>query len=217
MALRFPSFLPQGATALVCAAMVCSASRAAESGAIYAIEDRPGEIHLSDRPDALPGVVVERIAGAAPSPAVSGFEPWSNFVASAAHQQGLDPALLLAVIAVESGGQARAVSSRGAQGLMQLMPATARALGVTDPFDPKQNVDAGARHLRALLDRYHQDLARALAAYNAGATVIEHVAAGSTRWPNAETAAYVPRVLQRYAALRSPSNSPASLITAALP
>jgi len=207
----------RGSAALLCAALSCAAARAAEGGAIYAIDDRPGEIHLSDRPDAPPGVAVERIAGNAPSRAVAAFGPWSNFVANAAEEHGLDPALLLAVIAVESGGHPRAVSPRGAQGLMQLMPATARSLGVTDPFDPKQNVDAGARHLRSLLDHYHQDLARALAAYNAGAAVIERVAAGSSRWPNAETAAYVPRVLQRYAALRSPAVSPASYFTPALP
>src|SRR5204862_4074846 len=88
----------------------------------------------------------------------------------------------------------RAISRRGAIGLMQLMPGTAAGLGVRDAFDPRQNVDAGARHLRDLLDRYANDVALALAAYNAGAqAVIEH--GGVPPYP--ETRAFVARVLGR--------------------
>jgi soluble lytic murein transglycosylase-like protein len=120
-------------------------------------------------------------------------------VQRAADRQHLAAALVHAVIAVESGYRPRALSPRGAAGLMQLMPATAARYGVTDVFDPAQNIDAGTRHLRTLLDRYGQDAPSALAAYNAGSA--------RARWRNAETAAYVPAVLLR-AAMPNPKVSP---------
>ena len=114
---------------------------------------------------------------------------------AAARRHGLDPALVMAVAQVESGLQAAAVSPKGAQGLMQLMPATAASLGVSDPFDPAQNLDGGARHLGSLLQRYDGDLKRALAAYNAGeAAVTRH--GGIPPYP--ETRSYVKSVLSRY-------------------
>ncbi len=87
---------------------------------------------------------------------------------SASQQTQVDPDLIESVIRYESSGNPRAVSHKGARGLMQLMPKTANELGVADPFDPKANVEGGTRYLRDLLDRYQLDLARALAAYNAG-------------------------------------------------
>jgi soluble lytic murein transglycosylase-like protein len=86
------------------------------------------------------------------------------------------------------------VSRKGALGLMQLMPATARRLGVRDPFDPAQNIQAGARYLRELLTQFRGDLALALAAYNAGEAAV--MRAGYRVPPYAETLAYVPRVLR---------------------
>jgi soluble lytic murein transglycosylase-like protein len=113
---------------------------------------------------------------------------------AAARRHALDPELVRAVIAVESDFRVDAVSPKGAQGLMQLMPATARALGVTDAFDPAQNLDGGARHLRALIDQYGGDVTRALAAYNAGAgAVARH--GGVPPYP--ETREYVRKVLLR--------------------
>jgi hypothetical protein len=112
----------------------------------------------------------------------------------AALAQQLSPALLHAVIRVESGYEAHAVSRKGALGLMQLMPATARRLGVRDPFDPAQNIQAGARYLRELLTQFRGDLALALAAYNAGEAAV--MRAGYRVPPYAETLAYVPRVLR---------------------
>jgi soluble lytic murein transglycosylase-like protein len=85
-----------------------------------------------------------------------------------AEKEGLTPDLLHAIIGKESSFRPCAVSPKGAVGLMQLMPATSQQLGVTDPFDPKQNVAAGSKLLRSLLNRYGEDLSLALGAYNAG-------------------------------------------------
>lgn len=109
----------------------------------------------------------------------------------AASRYGLDPGLLWAVARAESGLNPRAVSRAGAMGLMQLMPATARALGVTDPFDPAQNLDAGARYLRQQLERFG-DIRLALAAYNAGPGAVQQYGGVP---PYRETRAYVERVL----------------------
>lgn len=92
-----------------------------------------------------------------------------DLIASAAQKQSLQPELIRAVMRQESGFRPCALSIKGAQGLMQLMPATAEQFHVADPFDPKQNVDAGAALLKQLLDRYKGDLRSALVAYNAGA------------------------------------------------
>src|SRR5580698_11017665 len=86
----------------------------------------------------------------------------------AAQEQGVDTKLLRAVIDQESGFRPCAISAKGAQGLMQLMPATAEELKVDDPFDPKQSIDGGAKYLKQLLERYKGDIPQALAAYNAG-------------------------------------------------
>jgi soluble lytic murein transglycosylase-like protein len=104
--------------------------------------------------------------------------------------------LIWAVIRVESGFDHRAVSRRGARGLMQLMPRTAKLLGVRDSFDPRQNIDAGTRHLRAMIERFPYDLRLAIAAYNAGEKA---VAAHRGVPPYPETRDYVVRVLNLYA------------------
>jgi len=90
-------------------------------------------------------------------------------VREASNRNRIDPDFVSSVIKAESNFKTRAVSKKGAQGLMQLMPGTAAQLGVADPFDPKANVEAGTAHLSALLDQYHNDPIKALAAYNAGA------------------------------------------------
>jgi hypothetical protein len=113
----------------------------------------------------------------------------------AARRHGLDPSLVLAVVGVESSFRPDAVSPKGAQGLMQLMPATAASLGVADPLDPAENLDGGARHLGGLLERYHGDLVKALAAYNAGERAVDRHRGVP---PYDETRAYVVRVLERY-------------------
>jgi soluble lytic murein transglycosylase-like protein len=97
-----------------------------------------------------------------------GQDQLGELVAGEAQKQSLDPSLLWAVIRQESGFKPCAISSKGARGLMQLMPATARDLHVADIFDPQQNIHAGAAYLRQLLERYKGDLRLALAGYNAG-------------------------------------------------
>jgi soluble lytic murein transglycosylase-like protein len=116
-----------------------------------------------------------------------------TMVQQAAESQGLPEALLNAVVSAESGHNPNAESYKGAMGLMQLMPGTARSLGVTDPFDPMQNLMGGARYLRGLLDQFG-DVPTALAAYNAGPTRIRN---SGGRWP-AETTNYVDKVMSLY-------------------
>lgn len=120
-----------------------------------------------------------------------------NIVTEAAQREGLTPDLLRAVIEKESRGDPFAISSKGAMGLMQLMPGTAAELGVADPFDPEENVGAGARYLKQLLSRYDGALPLALAAYNAGPTRVD-MAGGVPRI--AETRDYVSSILGRLGA-----------------
>jgi soluble lytic murein transglycosylase-like protein len=114
----------------------------------------------------------------------------------AAFTYHLDPALLHAVIATESGYEVNAVSNKGALGLMQLMPETARLYGATDPFNPAQNIQAGAQYLNILLKRFGNNLSLALAAYNSGESNV--VKYGVRIPPFPETRAYVPKVMGLY-------------------
>ncbi len=116
----------------------------------------------------------------------------SPLINKAAAAYGLAPELLSAVVQAESGGNPEAVSPAGAQGLMQLMPGTAAGLGVSNPFDPEQNVMGGAQYLRMQLDRFGGDTRKALAAYNAGPAAVQRYQGVP---PFAETQAYVNRVL----------------------
>jgi soluble lytic murein transglycosylase-like protein len=176
---------------LACATPVAQAQ-------IYGGRDANGSVVLSN----FPSTRANQLVLAAPEEARVD-EPVAQVAQTAliglirkvAHATALSPHLLHAVIAVESGFDARAVSRKGAAGLMQLMPQTAERFGVRDPFDPEQNLTAGATYLKALLDRFNGDLRLALAAYNAGEGAV--IKAGYRIPPFAETRAYVPRVLAR--------------------
>ena len=126
------------------------------------------------------------------------FEP---LIERAARSQAVRPELVRAVIVVESAFNPRAVSRRGAVGLMQLLPKTARRYGVADAFDPEQNIMAGVHYLRDLLTRYGNNLELSLAAYNAGEDAVERY--GHSIPPFAETQHYVPTVLRIYRSLLS--------------
>lgn len=147
----------------------------------------------------FPRALVLRIEAEPPSRDVSAPSgsprPFAALVDAAARRHGLAPALLHAVIEAESSYRARAVSPAGARGLMQVMPLTARDLGLERPallFDPRHNIETGARYLKQLLERFGGDLAHALAAYNAGpAAVLAH--RGVPPFP--ETRRYVRKIL----------------------
>lgn len=192
----------------LCGPLACLAETS-----VYMFVDDQGELHLSNVPDhdryrsldpesaPAAGEVREVLAQDGGVDA-GGRRPYGAVVARAAGQYGIEAALLHAVISVESGYNARAVSKRGAAGLMQLMPATARRYGVADAFDPADNVRAGAQYLSDLLKLFDNDLRLALAAYNAGeGAVIKY---GRRIPPYRETVAYVPKVVDFYRKLRLP-------------
>lgn len=121
---------------------------------------------------------------------------YADMIAEAADRNGVGRALLAAVAKSESGFDPKAVSRKGAQGLLQLIPATAKRFGVNDPFDPRQNVEGGARYLRWLIERYPGRLDLALAGYNAGEGAVDRHNAVP---PYRETLSYVVRVLKQAA------------------
>jgi hypothetical protein len=170
---------------------------ASARGPLYRFIDDDGVIHFSNAPpdDRYAPISLApkglNLSQRLELPQESRFDP---IILSAALAQGVEPALVKAVIAAESNFDPHAVSRKGAQGLMQLMPQTSRALGVEDAFAPVQNVGGGTRYLRAMLDRYG-DVSRALAAYNAGPKAVDRYRGIP---PYRETRAYVARVLTYY-------------------
>lgn len=133
---------------------------------------------------------------------------YQPLVAEAARLYSVDEGLLHSVIAVESGYNAKAVSKKGAIGLMQLMPATAKRFGARDIYDPAQNIHAGAKYLRHLLQQFNNDLHLVLAAYNAGEQAVARY--GNRVPPFTETRLYVPKVLSLYGRYR---DTPAGGVT----
>ncbi|QWR78860.1 lytic transglycosylase domain-containing protein [Candidatus Magnetomonas plexicatena] len=127
-------------------------------------------------------------------PQNSRVDKYDEMVKNASDKYGVDSALIKAVMRAESGGNSKAVSRAGARGLMQLMPATARDLGVKNSFNPKENIEGGTKYLRQLLDRYDGDVNQAVAAYNWGMGNVER---RPTKMPT-ETKNYIAKVQSYY-------------------
>lgn len=188
---------------MLCVAMCLGMAPPSTWADVYAFVAEDGVTHYSDSPTdpryqlllrqpreedpARKGAIAPELASMA----------YARDIEQAAQSSGVDAALLHAVIAVESNYNQRAVSRKGAMGLMQLMPSTARAMGVKDPMNAAQNILGGARYLRTLLDQFSNNKSLALAAYNAGPAAV--LSYKGRIPPFAETRSYVPAVLQRYA------------------
>ena len=126
-----------------------------------------------------------------------------NYLVNSGTKNGIDPLLLYSIMHQESSFKLHAVSPKGARGLMQLMPGTAARYGVSNIFDPKQNIEGGARYVRFLLDLFDGDINLALAGYNAGEGAVEKY--GWRIPPYSETQEYVRRISRRYSLLRDPN------------
>jgi soluble lytic murein transglycosylase-like protein len=172
----------------------------AGSGQVLKYQDADGHIYYTDTP--MRGEEYRLLWKSAPDPATTRFsmeEYWHNRAAftplidSAAERVRLHPELLHAVVQAESAYDPDAYSTAGAVGLMQLMPATAERYGVGNSWNPRENVDGGARYLRDLMERFDQDLHLALAAYNAGEGAVAKY--GNRIPPYPETQRYVEKVL----------------------
>jgi len=184
-------------TGLVIAAILLVPSAAA---AEIRMEERDGVLYIQNVEP--PQVVAPQPPSSPGEPvATQTLAPYRDLIRAAAARHGreasdrrqIDPDFVASVIKAESNFKIRAVSPKGARGLMQLMPATAAKLGVRNVFDVRQNIEGGVRHLRHLVDRYGGNLALALAAYNAGAEAVRRHGGIP---PYAETRAYVTRVLR---------------------
>jgi hypothetical protein len=182
-------------------------------GEVFRLAGHDGTVHFTNAPTdpryrTLAGYSSGTAAGWLRMPQVD-TSRYAAEIKEAAGRYGVPERLVQAVIRVESAFNPRAVSVKGAQGLMQLMPETAQILGVRNSFDPQQNIDGGVRHLRGLIDRFRNDLPLALAAYNAGEkAVVTH--RGIPPFP--ETRDYVTRVLYHYDGSTTGSSSPPTLV-----
>jgi soluble lytic murein transglycosylase-like protein len=189
------------AAVAVCAAAICSASPP-----IYKYVDADGVVHFTDKPDsrryelfALDPKGLTRSGDHYDPRLLARAAQYDVIIESEAKSAGVEPNLLRAVIVVESGFNCRAVSKRGAVGLMQLMPATATRFGVSNRYDPRQNVRGGALYLGFLLNRFRQNVRLALAAFNAGEDAVDRNSGQIP--PFIETLEYVPKVMKTYQAL----------------
>jgi len=135
----------------------------------------------------------------------TGSSQIDNYLIDSGARNGIDPLLLYSIMHQESSFKSRAISPKGARGLMQLMPGTAMRYGVTNIFDPRQNIEGGARYVRFLFDRFDGNINLTLAGYNAGEGAVDKY--GWRIPPYAETQEYVRRISRRYALLRDPNSA----------
>lgn len=193
---------------LITPPVVVNSSTATKSTIVYKYFDAKGVLHLSNKPPKSTALVlyarsylVQQSYQASP---IIGrhlrkhrkYNDYASLIEVAAHRASLPPALLHAVVQVESDYNPTAVSSKGAVGLMQLMPAVAKRYGVTDRTEPVANLNGGAQYLRDLLTMFNGEIALALAAYNAGANAVKRY--GNTIPPYQETRSYVKKVKRLY-------------------
>jgi soluble lytic murein transglycosylase-like protein len=191
---------------VLAAILIGTASARPALADIYSYTDADGSLHYSNVPtDERYVLLLRESPGAAARAHDAGRRlaerrrweaEYASLIEQASRKARVPADLVRALITVESAFDAQAVSAKGAQGLMQLLPATAARYGVKRPFDPAENVRGGARYLSDLLKRFDNDLALAVAAYNAGAEAVERY--GRAVPPYAETVAYVPAVLGIY-------------------
>ncbi len=204
---------------LVCAALAGAASaRPARAGELYSFVDAEGVMHFTNAPTDGRFKAVRRTsevgggvyraparagapAGKPSAPPAQRAEPYTGHISTAADKYKLPRELILAVIAVESNFDPRALSDKGAMGLMQLMPGTARDLFVEDAWDPAQNIEGGARYLRLLANQYAGDMVKTLAAYNAGPDAVRRDGEAVPNIP--ETKEYVRKVVALYKAYKA--------------
>jgi soluble lytic murein transglycosylase len=174
------------------------ADPAVAGGQLYTFVDERGVTHFTNIPPRDPRYqpIPRRLQNGFSFGRVPNYGGYDGLIGLTAREHDVQPALVKAVIAAESNFDPGAVSRKGAQGLMQLMPTTAEQLGVEDPLQPTENVRGGTRYLRKMLDRYG-DLSRALAAYNAGPSAVDRYGGVP---PYRETQDYVNRVLTYYRA-----------------
>jgi soluble lytic murein transglycosylase len=167
-------------------------------GDVFMHRDENGVIHFTNVPTHGGYRRVLREGGNSPA-AISVSGDYDEVIRSASDRHSIDADLVRAVIKAESDFNSRARSSKGAMGLMQLMPETARLHNVLNAYDPADNIEGGVRHLRMLLERFQGDLRLSLAAYNAGSGAVERFGGIP---PYAETRDYVRRVLRFYETFR---------------
>ena len=158
------------------------------------VSEKPKRV-IEKLPPAVPSTADDAATASFAKPPAASTDPIDRIVQEAAERHKVDPALVKAVITTESGWNPQAISRKGAVGLMQLIPDTAERFGVGNAFDPAQNVEGGTTYLKWLLDRYHGDLSKTLAAYNAGEGAVDQYR-GVPRYR--ETQQYVRKVTQAY-------------------
>ncbi len=183
-----------GQAALLAALLAVAGTARAD---LYTYTAPDGSVHFSNIPsDPRYELLIREGATSGDAGVSASRARFAPLVANAAAETGLPPGLLHAVVRAESNYDPLAVSPKGAVGLMQLMPETARRYGVADARDPAANLLGGARYLRDLLDQFNNDLSIALAAYNAGPGAV--VRSGGAIPPYGETRRYVPKVLKLF-------------------